>query len=180
MANPATRSIAAVVLAVAMVPAFAQDAGDATLEYQIKATFLYTVAKFVDWPAAKSDPTAPLRVGVYGKDPFGPLLERAFQGKTVNGRPLVIERLKSLDQAGHYHILFISSGEKKRLDRILGSLTDEGVMTISDMANFAEQGGVVNLVMRANAVSMEINVSAAEKAHLKISSRLLSLARVVR
>ena len=180
--KPASRWLTAA-LAAAMVsttiPARAQDAGTASLEYQIKATFLYTVAKFVDWPAGKIDATAPVRVAVYGKDPFGPTLERTLEGKTVNGRPLVIERLSGLEQARRYHILFISSGEKKRLRQILGALDDESVMTVSDMPDFAEQGGMVNLVMKENSVSLEINVGAAERAHLKISSRLLKLARVV-
>lgn len=163
-----------------MMPARGQDAGGASLEYQIKATFLYTVAKFVEWPAGKNDVSSAIRVGVYGKDPFGTVLERACAGQTVNGRPLVVERVRDLEQAGQYHILFISSSEAKRLGQVLSQLSDKSVMTVSDIPDFTEQGGMVNLVMKKESVGLGINLGAAERAHLKISSRLLKLARVVR
>ena len=165
--------------AAAMMPVCAQDPSRAALEYQIKATFLYTVAKFVDWPPEKLEENSPILVGIYGKDPFGDIIDQALQGKTVNGRALVIRRLAGLEQVSQCHILFVSSAEKKHLAQIFGAVGDGGVMTVGEIANFAEQGGMVNFVVRENSVGLEINVSAAERGRIKISSKLLRLARVV-
>jgi len=176
--KPASRWLVAAVAA-ALIPAGAQDSSPAGLEYQIKATFLLTIAKFVDWPPDKLDPSSPILVGIYGKDPFGITLDQTLRGKSVAGRPLTVQRLRGLDQAGPCHILFISAAERKRLGQILNTLGDGSVLTVGEMANFAEQGGMVNFVTKDNSVSLEINPSAAERANIKISSKLLRLARVV-
>lgn len=149
------------------------------LEYQIKATFLYTIAKFIQWPAGKLEGNGPIGIGVYGKDPFGGELERQVQGKSVEGRGIAVRRLTGIEQAPGQHILFIGASEKRRLGAILGSLTAGGVLTVGDIDRFAEQGGMVNLVMKGNSVSLEINTGAAERGQIKISSKLLKLARVV-
>ncbi len=168
-----------VATAAAMLPVGAEDPSRGALEYQIKATFLFTIAKFVDWPPEKLEENKPILVGIYGKDPFGATLDQVLQGKTVNGRPLVIQRLAGLEQVRQCHILFISSAEKKRLAQILSAVGDGGVMTVGEIANFAEQGGMVNFVLKENSVGLEINVSAAGRARINFSSKLLRLARVV-
>ncbi len=167
--------LAAAILAAIPSPAQAP----AALEYQIKATFLYTVAKFVEWPPEKLEGNGPIAIGVYGKDPFGGALDRLIQGKTVDGRGIVARRLTGLEQIRQQHIVFIAADEKKHLGVVLGALAGGGVLTVGDTDNFAEAGGMVNLVMKGNSVSLEINTSAAERSHIKISSRLLKLARVV-
>ena len=149
------------------------------LEYQIKATFLYTIAKFIQWPAEKLEGNGPIGIGVFGKDEFGGELERQIQGKSVEGRGIAVRRLTGIDQAAGQHILFIGASEKKRLGAILGSLTAGGVLTVGDTAHFAEEGGMVNLVMKGNSVSLEINTGAVDRGQIKISSKLLKLARVV-
>jgi hypothetical protein len=141
---------------------------------------LVTIAKFVDWAPGKLDDGAPIVVGVYGKDPFGPTLDRTLAGKTVNGRSIAIRRVAGLDEARLCSMVFVTAADKKRLAQILAALSDAGVMSVGDAPNFAQQGGVVNFVWRGNAVSLEINPVAAERAHLRISSRLLGLAHIVR
>ncbi len=149
------------------------------LEYQIKATFLYTIAKFIEWPPGKLEGNGPIGIGVFGKDPFGGELDRQIQGKSVDGRRIEVRRLTGIEQAPRQHILFIAAGEKKRLGAIFSALTGGGVLTVGDSDHFAEQGGMVNLVMKGNSVSLEINTGAAERGQIKISSKLLKLARVV-
>lgn len=166
-----------VVVILVTTPAAAQT--PAALEYQIKATFLYTMAKFVEWPPEKLEGAGPLAIGVYGKDPFGATLDQQLQGKTVDGRAIVVRRITGLEQIRQQHIIFIAAGEKKHWSAVLGAVAGGGVLTVSDTDNFAEQGGMVNLVMKGNSVGLEINVAAAERAHIKISSKLLKLARVV-
>jgi len=150
-------------------------------EYQIKAAFLYNFVKFVKWPAeAFGDDNAPIIVGVVGEDPFGVALVESVEGRIVRGRELVIRRFKGVQDLDFFHILFISSSERARLSQILESLTGSSVLTVGEMAQFAELGGIINFTVQKNKIRFEINVDAAEQAGLQISSQLLRLAKIVR
>ena len=147
-------------------------------EYQVKAAFLYNFAKFVDWPGdAFGNTNAPLVIGVIGDDPFGGALDQAINGKTINGRPLVVRRLRWGQDLRSCHIIFISSSERQRLPQIIQSLKGASVLTVGDMGQFNQQGGIINFILEANKVRFEINSSAAGQARLRISSKLLSLAK---
>src|SRR5437899_6860845 len=149
-------------------------------EYQIKAAFLYNFAKFVEWPAdAFADPHAPIVLGVVGEDPFGSVLDKIVLGKTVNGRGLVIKRLKPGSDLRNCHILFVSSSERKHMSQILESLQGSSVLTVGETDRFAQSGGVINFIFEENKVRFEINSETAARAGLKISSKLLALARIV-
>lgn len=149
-------------------------------EYQIKAAFLYNFAKFVEWPAeAFPDTRAAIHLCVVGEDPFGDVLEQTVSGKAIHGRPLAIKRLKSDQDLKVCQILFISSSEKWRLVPILGSLRGSSVLTVGETQRFAQLGGMINFILEESKVRFEINVEAAERVRLKMSAKLLSLARIV-
>jgi len=149
-------------------------------EYQVKAAFLYNFAKFIEWPTSGfPDASAPLRICVLGQDPFGQELHAITNEKTVNGRKFQVDQVVDLQLARTCHILFIASSEKARVKRILGSLRGTDVLTVGDTQGFAEQGGMINLVLENNRVLFEVNRKAAEQAGLKISSKLLSVAKLV-
>ena len=127
-------------------------------EYQIKAAFLYNFAKFVDWPAeAFAGSNGKLIIGVIGDDPFGGALNQAINGKTINGRPLLVRRLRWGQDLRSCHILFISSSERQRLPQIIQSLRGASVLTVGDMGQFNQQGGIINFILEANKVRFEIN-----------------------
>ncbi len=150
------------------------------LEYQVKAAYLYNFAKFVDWPADKLlDGSGPILVGVLGKDPFGSLLDSTLKGKTVRGHSLEVRRVSGLAELKQCHIVFIPEPERRRLAEILQSLGNESVLTVSEMRQFADDGGMINFFTDENKVRLEINVEATERAGIRISSQLLKLARVV-
>jgi len=150
-------------------------------EYQVKAAFLFNFAKFVDWPARKSGETnTPMVIGVLGVDPFGALLEETVKDQNIGGRRLVIRALSTADEAGDCHVLFISRSERNRLKPLLASLKGKAVLTVSESKGFAQEGGMINLVVLNGSVKLEINPAAAEEAGLKISSKLLSLARIIK
>lgn len=150
-------------------------------EYQVKAAFLFNFVKFVEWPAeAFADSNAPLVIGVLGDDPFGSALDQTISGKNINGRQLVIRRLKWGQDLRGCHVLFISSSERNRLSQIIQSLRGASVLTVGETGQFNQQGGIINFVLDASKVRFEINTGVAEQAHLKISSRLMSLAKNVR
>jgi len=158
-------------------PASAQE----TLpEYQVKAAYLFNFLKFVEWPEeAFPDPLAPIVIGICGEDLFGNSLPQVIIGKTVQGRDLIIHRYHTGEDLRGAHILFISPSEKKRLPLILSSLHGASVLTVADMEGFLEGGGIIQFVSENNRVRFAINTDAASKAKLKMSSKLLSLARIV-
>lgn len=153
-------------------------AGERGSEYEVKAAFLYKFANFVEWPA--DERTSPLGICVLGHDPFGQALDSVVKGKSINGREFVIRRLKTNDAAGDCHVLFIGASENKQLTPILTRLRGLPVLTVGEVARFCENGGAINLVVSDRRVHLEINPASAERARLMLSSRLLSLARIVR
>jgi hypothetical protein len=150
-------------------------------EYQVKAAFLFNFAKFVEWPPLtfKTD-RDPVRICVLGEDPFGSVLRDVVGGKTVLGRPLVVTDVADTNQASECHILFIGSSERKRLRSIFATLRTIGILTVGEIDGFASQGGIVNFKVEDNRVRLEINQEAAELAKLRISSKVLNLAQIVK
>jgi len=149
-------------------------------EYQVKAAFLFNFAKFVEWPSdAFSDAQAPLVITVYGNDPFNGSLE-TVKGKLVNNRKLVIRRVKGIQDIGRSNVVFVSSSAKKDLPRVLTALQGQSVLTVGEDGALAQNGGIINFVNEDNKIRFEVNVAAAEQAGLRISSRLLSLAKIVK
>jgi uncharacterized protein DUF4154 len=149
-------------------------------EYQVKAAFLYNFAKFVEWPAAAfADDRAPFTLCIVGEDLFGSALSEIAAHKNVKGRTLAVKHLKEEAGLRTCHILFVNSSEKKKLARILGILRGSHVLTVGEMDGFGQSGGMINFVLEENRVHFEINVEAADRAGLKISSKLLELAHLV-
>jgi hypothetical protein len=148
-------------------------------EYQVKAAFLLNFAKFVEWPAAKLGETnSPLVIGVIGANPFGTLLDEIVKGQTISGHRLVSRAISTAEEAAACHIVFISRSEKERLRPLLDGLKDQPVVTVSETKGFAQDGGMINLVVQNNHVKLEINPTAAGEAGVKLSSKLLAIARI--
>ncbi len=150
-------------------------------EYQLKAAFLYNFAKFIDWPP-KAFPGAntPFTFCVLGADPFGADLEQTIKNQNLGGREIVIQRLKRPPERDACHILFISRSEQESVAQILGALKTATVLTVSEFESFTKLGGMINLYIEENRIRFEINVAPAENAGLRISSKLLKLAKLTR
>jgi YfiR/HmsC-like len=155
-------------------------AQDGLPEYQVKAAYLFNFLKFVEWPSdAYADSMAPMVIGVVGDDPFGSALPEVVIGKTVQGRDLVIRKYHQGENLRGATILFISESEKKRLPQILAGLRGSSVLTVSDMDGFLDGGGMIQFLIENDRVRFGIDVGATARAKLKVSSKLLSLARTV-
>jgi hypothetical protein len=160
-------------------PPLTASAQDTIPEYQVKAAYLYNFLKFVEWPSdAFTDSLAPIVIGVLGDDPFGTALPEVVIGKTVQGRDLVIRRYRAGENLRGATILFISISEKKRLPQIVAGLRGSTVLTVADMDGFLDAGGMIQFLSENDLVRFAINVDAVSAARLKVSSKLLSLARV--
>jgi YfiR/HmsC-like len=149
-------------------------------EYQVKAAYLFNFLKFVEYPGESFlDPLAPIVIGVVGDDPFGDALPQVVIGKTVQGRDLVIHAYRAGEDLRGAHILFISASERKRLPMILSSLRGSSVLTVADTEGFLDAGGMIQFLNENGRVRFAINVDATGRGKLKMSSKLLSLAKVV-
>lgn len=158
----------------------AHGGAQAANEYQVKAAFLFNFAKFVEWPAESLSGDSPFTVGIIGDDPFGGVIDQAMNGKVINGRQIQLKRIKWGQNLRECHILFISSSEKKKIAQIVDTLRGASTLTVGECDAFAQQGGMINFIMEDNRVRFEINTAYAEQAGLKISSKLLTLAKTVR
>ena len=153
-------------------------------EDTIKAVYTYQFGKFTEWPTTKfSHSQATLNFCILGKNPFRRPALDAIEDKQVKGRHLRIELypsgLLSSEAIAGCHILFISESEKNRLRSILAELKQSPVLTVSDIENFAQHGGMIALVKAQQQVRFEINSIALRHAGLAISSKLLELSKIV-
>lgn len=156
------------------------DAQGFLSEYQIKAAYLFNFLKFVEFPDdAFQDPLAPIVIGVVGEDPFGNALPQVVIGKTVQGRDLVIHLFRPGEDLRSAHILFISASERKRIPVIVASLRGSTVLTVADTEGFLESGGMIQFLSENDRVRFAVNLDAVKRGKLKLSSKLLSLAKIV-
>jgi len=163
-------------LAVALGPArlTAQSASEPTL----KAAFLYNFAKFAEWPVDAA-PADPVTICVLGDAVIADALDETVKGRTIDGRKVVISRVKP-DAFRTCHVLYLTGLDGKRTQQVLDELKTTPVLTVGDREQFAQSGGVAGLFIEQGRVRFAINVEAALRARLRISSRLLSLAKIVK
>lgn len=145
-------------------------------ERAVKAAVLYHLGKFIHWPEAL-DKTEDFSLCLLGTDPFGDELTKLV-GKKVRGRFLAVKRLKEIADK-RCHILFISSSEDGRLSGIVEMIGSASILTVGDMRNFAQRGGIVALRTVKGRITLDVNLEQAQAVGLKVSAKLLKLARIV-
>jgi len=150
-------------------------------EYEVKATYLYNFARFVEWPATaatvKSDA---FTICVLGQDPFGAILDAVVAGETIDGKVVLAKRVLKLQDAVSCRVLYVSSSEESRLKEVLAALDKVCVLTVSDIPQFSQRGGMIQFVQESNRIRFEVNLASAEDAGLSLSSELLKVAITVR
>jgi len=157
-------------------PAAAQD----TSGGHIKALFLYNFANFVRWPdqAFKANDDV-LRMCIFGNAQLGPFLDQV-NGTRIRDKRLAVIRTEVLaDIDSGCHILFVSSDKSDYLPQLVHSTRNVYVLSVSDVENFARNGGVVSIIRTSDKLAFEINLDTALRNGLLISSDLLSMARIV-
>jgi hypothetical protein len=151
-----------------------------SVEYPIKLACLYNFTKFVEWPPDSfRGPSAPLVICIIGDDPFSPDLEGELRTRTVAGHPVEVRTLKPNDNLSICHMVFVPATEKDQAARIVRGLKGSSTLTVGETEGFALLGGIINLTVEGNKLHFEVNLLAAERAGLKISAKLLALAKIV-
>jgi len=151
-----------------------------SLEYAVKATYLYKLAPFVNWPAEEfAAPDAPFRICVVGNDPFGDFLDNAVVGRRFGNHPFEVHRLDSLTPDADCQIAFLSRVPSQSISQALEAVRGKPVLTVVD-STVPDRGGIMQFVVKHGRVRFDIDTAAAARNHLTISSKLLNLALVVR
>jgi hypothetical protein len=149
-------------------------------EYEVKAAFLYNILQFVEWPAyAGENRSSRVNLCVIGDDPFGASIRTIDGEKTGDNKTIVVRYGRRLEGLKNCQVVLITSPEQDRVARVVASLGRAPVLTVGDTKGFAQKSVIVNFYEDRSKVRFEINVDAARRAGLKISSRLLKLARII-
>jgi hypothetical protein len=121
-------------------------------------------------------------IGILGTDPFGPILDQIVRDKKIGNRGFIVKRLnwnKDTKELKDCNILFVSTSERVHIDDLLQIVKSLPILTVGETPGFAERGGIIRFTVEDNRVRFEVNVDAAHLAQLTISSRLLTLARII-
>jgi hypothetical protein len=148
-------------------------------EYQVKAAFLYHFAQLVEWPAETAGDSGSFPLCIFGDDPFHGQLEDAVSGKQIGPRTLQIRHVRQPQEARACRVLFIGKVESRRIPALLPELQHSPVLTVGETDGFLSAGGIIRFCLEGNKVRFEINRLAADSVGLKVSSRLLLLAKNV-
>lgn len=167
-----TLALIAALLALATAPQ-AWSEKKPTLEYQVKASYLYNFLQFVEWPP-KVLAGGTILVCVFGEDNFGTAL-RAIAGETVRGLAVAVQHFSEPEGLEACHVVYVSASVRDCEPLVLQRLAGRPVLTIGETAGFTERGGTINLIRVADKIRFEINQQAAEHNRLKISAQLLQL-----
>jgi YfiR/HmsC-like len=154
--------------------------GPLTAEYRSKANYLANFSSFVEWPQETWQPgKASFLVCVFGEFSFGTSLAELTRGKTVHDRRVEIRWVQKPKELSACQILFITRSEKKRYNQVLDFVRGSMVLTVGETPDFLDAGGVLSFSDQRGSIQFDVNLEAANKARLRISSQLLALARRV-
>jgi len=172
---------AMVISLAAMAPISALAQADRTApETQIKAAFLYKFSAFVEWPPkAFTRPDSPFTIGVIGADELAAELEQIVKGRTVLERAVVVRRMRRGEPVAGIQMLFIGQAEGARLAEILAIAKGQSVLTVTESEDALSHGSMINFVFVDDKVRFDVALPQAERGALRISARLLAVARKV-
>lgn len=162
--------------------ALAQSDDEAVVnrEYPLKALFIYNFGSYIEWPPSAFGDRQPFVIGILGSSRIESTLQEIAAAKTINGRRIVVERFGSAGATKPCQILFVGREVTPQEQQLLVErLRNEQVLIVGESRGFAQRGAVVNFFVEANKIRFEINVEAARRHSLKISAKLLALAKLV-
>ncbi|MDH3359863.1 MAG: YfiR family protein [Desulfobulbaceae bacterium] len=148
-------------------------------EYEVKVAYILNFIKFSTWPEnAFKDNQQDIVLGILGEDYFGDTLA-AIDGQYIKNRHLQVIHLSRTDSPHGCHLLFIASSEHRHLKQILSGIQTEPILTISDIDNFAKDGGMIQIKKTSNKIKLFINANATTKARIQLRANLLKIATLV-
>jgi hypothetical protein len=150
-------------------------------EYEVKAAYVFNFTKFIKWPEKAFDNnTSPYVLGIYGEDPFGPIIKKVIANRKSHGRQWIVKYYNQPEQIKQCHILFITDIRPSELERVLKHVKKKPILTVGDnIENFCQRGGIINFTEKNAPKRFEINNATSNNAHLSISAKLLMLSKII-
>lgn len=174
------RALLSAFLALALLLPPVLDAQTQAAEYRIKAAFLFHFAQLVDWPAGGLGPDSqPVNFCVLGDELTPGTLASTVEGKLIGAHKILVRNIHESDSLRGCQLVFFVTTNRKWIASSLTSLQSLPVLTIGDTEDFVRTGGMIGFCIRDQKVRFDINLHAAQRANLKVSSRLLLLANSV-
>lgn len=170
------RVAAGPILAVAVAASLASARPAQVGEADVKAAYLFNFTRFVEWPDGTPPPSDPFRLCVLADRTMTDLIEQTMTGEAVKGRASETTVPSSTDEARRCQILFVGRTEIGRAAPMLAAVRNHPVLTVSDAARFADTGGMIEFLRVDQHVRFRVNVEAAKRSRISISSRLLRVA----
>ncbi len=154
-------------------------AASADEEYRIKAAFLLNFARFIEWPSRHVPrEQAPFVFGFIGRETDGAWM-KSLETQHIHGHPAIVKHFHNIEEIGFCHVLFIDRSMDKLLEKIIEAIGSKPIVCVGDSRNFALRGGMINFIKINDRLRFEMNLNAAHRSGLKISSRLLKLGRII-
>lgn len=157
----------------ATIPANAQKSS----RDDVQAAYLYNFGKFVRWPDRAGN--GPLVVCVAGQDSFRQAIEKLVTGEQIEGRPLEVRSIERPESAGGCAILFVGTPERARTEGFLAATAGKPILTVGDGPDFLARGGMIQFVLVEDHVRFSVNLEAANRNGVNLSSELLKVAMSV-
>lgn len=151
-------------------------------EYEIKAAFLYNLGSYLRFPASRlsdDDASQSFYICILGRDPFQQNIDTATEGEQIQGHPAVIKRLQRVQDAESCHILFISDSERSRVKTITQALQQRPILTVGDMDDFIDQGGMIKFYSDNNKIRLALDLGKIRAVDIKPSANLLKIVKIV-
>lgn len=176
-----TRRLAAAgfALATALVVSGGTPAAQSASASAMKAAFLYNFAKFAHWPADALGPSQPLILCVVGDAVVADALEQIVRQQVVDGHEFAVQMLKADGPVRSCHMLYAGGLDAQRSAQVLAALKGAPVFSVGDGDRFTEGGGVAQFLIERDRMRFAINLAAAQRARIVLSSKLLNLAKIV-
>jgi hypothetical protein len=169
--------IAALLACSFFVPSYCSPVADQQAgEYEIKSAFLLNFIKFIEWPPVHRGVEPPFAICILGYDPFGRILDQMVNGETADGRRLTVRRISG-SLPGTCQVVFAGRHDKGIASALANPVP--GVLTVGEGDAFLKDGGMIAFILENRRVRFDINQPAVARAGLRISSKLLSVARYV-
>ena len=173
--RPYLRALGVILAGLALAPV--SRAQVVPTEEGLKAAFVFRFAQFVEWPSAALDKRPAVEYCVWRPNPFGRVLHELVAGETLAGRPIVVREPAPSEPISSCHVLFVHGAA---VPAVLDRVGQQPILTVGESPRFLDDGGIIQLIRGDNRLRFNVNLTAAERAGLRLSSHLLRLAASVR
>lgn len=179
MKRSSSKRLSVVIWALLCAALFIAGHAQSVTEDQIKAAYVLNFARFVDWPPEAFKGDSGFNFCALGRSRMADELAADIQGKNINGRAIAFHYLKNPDDSLNCQVIVVSGNSTKQQQKLLEIQSGRPVLLVGEFAGFARAGGTMDFIVENGKVMFEVNLAAADEAHLKLSSKLLSLARIL-